>query len=254
MSRRLWGGALVLVALGSVLVFARATGSTATAAPAPPDGPVRPRRVLLIGDSIMTQGGPAAKELLERDGVVVRLDGVPGSAPIPLAGFPDWRRRAAADAAEFRPDTAVVLFTGNYTRIANLHDEPDLCRAWGSAVRDIAVELRAAGATRVVIAESVPGVWLLSPDQVFACESAAVAGMRGVEVVDAGGVLGAIGQPRTRVEALPACDGGPAVTVRTPDIHVTPLGGARLGRRIASIVDPYVTPPPPACADRYALG
>jgi hypothetical protein len=115
----------------------------------------------------------------------------------------------------------------------------------------MATELLASGAHRVIVAESVPGQWLIPPDEAFACERGGVVDVPHVEAVDVGGVLGAVSRPRTRVETWPACDGGPPVVLRTADIHTTLAGASRVGRALAATIDPAGIPAPPAfCADR----
>jgi hypothetical protein len=207
--------------------------------------------VLLLGDSIMGQASPTAEALLTGQGMTVLARGISGSAPVPLPNSVDWPTEAGVLGAQFHPDVVVILFTGNYTRLVNLNDDAALCHAWGDAVRQMAAELLAGGARRVIVAESVPGEWLIPPDQAFACETLALVGVRGADVADAGGVLGAPGSPRTRVEALPACDGGAPVVLRTADIHSTQAGASRVGRALAATIDPAgISAPPAFCADR----
>jgi hypothetical protein len=207
--------------------------------------------VLLLGDSIMGQAGPTTEALLTGQGMAVLLRGIGGSAPVPVPNSVDWVAEAGVLGAQFHPDVAVILFTGNYTRLVNMNDDPALCQAWGDGVRRMATELLASGARRVIVAESVPGQWLIPPDEAFACERVGVVDVPHVEAVDAGGVLGAVGSPRTRVEALPACDGGPPVVLRAADIHTTLAGASRVGRALAATIDPVGIPAPPAlCADR----
>lgn len=206
--------------------------------------------VLLIGDSIVGLAGQRAAAHLQQLGVPVFVDAVGGSSPIgEFPGNVDWVSRAVRDARRYHPGTAIVMFTGNYPRKVTLPADEALCHEWGAATRQIVETLLRSGTGRVVVAESVPGRWSFDPDAAYGCEVEAIKHLP-VAFIDAGGAVGAVGSPRRRVDALPACDGGPPVTVRTKDIHVTFAGADRIGRFLAAVVDTRIAPPAATCADR----
>jgi hypothetical protein len=206
--------------------------------------------VLLLGDSLMVQAAPFASAELTDAGLRVAVAAFGGTSPIwSMPGNIDWLNVTRTNATAHRPRTAVILFTGNYNRRVALPTDDRLCREWGTYVSRMVGILAAAGTTRVLVARSVPGPWLFNPDDVFRCESAALDGSS-ARLVDVGGVVGAVGSPRTRVETLPACDGGAPVQVRTADVHVTTAGAQRLGQQIAHLVKGDIPGPDESCALR----
>jgi hypothetical protein len=219
---------------------------------APTCGGTRPgtTRVLLLGDSILRLAAPSATGQLEAHGVQVRVEARDGSGPVSWPGNVDWTAIARGAARAFRPDVVLIMFTGNYTRKVTPRTDPGVCAEWGRGTAAViaAVRPRRAATPRVIVAESVPGHWTLDPDDAFACEVDGTRGIANVTFVDAGGIVGDPRAPRTRVETLPSCAGGPPVTLRTQDIHVTPAGARRLGTYLASLLDSAVAPPPRNCA------
>jgi hypothetical protein len=206
--------------------------------------------VLLLGDCIMLMGGTHAVPLLRAEGLSVVLDAHGGTSPIgKYPGNIDWVSRTYDIARRLNPHTVMIMFNGNYPRVVRMPEDRALCRKWGVRVRSMVEALQEVGTRRILVAESVPGQWSFQPDDVFKCESAALQGSP-AELVDVGGVVGALDSPRTRVEALPSCDGGADVVMRTADVHVTDAGARRIARRLASLVDRRVPPPPPSCAER----
>jgi hypothetical protein len=71
-----------------------------------------PQRVLLVGDSILRQTGPAVADALG-EGFAVRNTAVNGSGLL-TPRFYDWTDRLAEE-LRLAPDVVVVSFIGNYT-------------------------------------------------------------------------------------------------------------------------------------------
>ncbi|MCU1460033.1 MAG: hypothetical protein JWO37_108 [Acidimicrobiales bacterium] len=206
--------------------------------------------MLLLGDSILHLAAPTATDQLEAHGVEVHLEARDGTSPVSWPGNVDWTAIARDAAQSFRPDVVLIMFTGNYTRKITPTADPGICAEWGRGTAAMIAAVRPGRATtpRVIVAESVPGYWTLNPDDAFACEIDGTRGIANVTFVDAGGIVGDPRAPRTRIETLPSCDGGPPVALRTADVHVTPAGARRLGTYLASLIDPAVAPPPRDCA------
>jgi hypothetical protein len=94
---------------GGVAVLALlAVGVAAGEALTPPT-----EHVLLVGDSIMRQTGPALTRQLG-EGYAVHNEGVNGSGLL-TPGIFDWPDQLEQDLARTDPDVVVVLFIGNYT-------------------------------------------------------------------------------------------------------------------------------------------
>jgi hypothetical protein len=73
----------------------------------------RPTRVLLVGDSILRQTGPALASRLGED-FRVRNAAVNGSGLL-TPQVVDWPRRLTTNLARTRPEVVVFAFIGNYT-------------------------------------------------------------------------------------------------------------------------------------------
>src|SRR4051812_7951313 len=74
---------------------------------------IQPERVLLVGDSIMRQTGPALDDSFGRD-VSIDNEAVNGSGLLTPHDV-DWPKRLARLVADDDPAVVVFLFIGNYT-------------------------------------------------------------------------------------------------------------------------------------------
>lgn len=93
---------------GIALLGLLAAGAVAGEVATPPT-----EHVLLVGDSIMRQTGPALGRQLGDD-FTVHNEGVNGSGLL-TPGFFDWPDHLEQDLERTDPDVVVVLFIGNYT-------------------------------------------------------------------------------------------------------------------------------------------
>jgi hypothetical protein len=130
--------------------------------------PAKPTvKVLLIGDSIMKQGGAFVGDELRSmpgvDNVEVRNEGRNGTGPLTPHLF-DWYAATKRYLAEQHPDIVVVLFVGNYTSTDLYRDrngvlvEPygsDFFRAWEYETRRI-VQLAAGSGADVYLVDPPP--------------------------------------------------------------------------------------------------
>jgi hypothetical protein len=140
---------------------------------APVDPPVTatpvasPARVLLIGDSILRQTGPALAHVLG-DRAVVRNVAVNGSGLLTPRFF-DWPARVDAELARATPDVVVVSFIGNYTgdpaglwttadgRTVESIESPDFAPEWGRQTDALLADIAPTGAQVVlVLPPSIP--------------------------------------------------------------------------------------------------
>jgi hypothetical protein len=134
--------------------------------PAPASVPA-PQRVLLVGDSILRQTGPALAERLGPT-YAVRNIAVNGSGLL-TPRFYDWADRLGEELAMIRPDLVVVSFIGNYTGDARglwvAEDgttveeisSPTFSREWEHQTDAVMAALEPTGATVVlVLPPSIP--------------------------------------------------------------------------------------------------
>lgn len=145
--------------LGGLVVLALLAGGVAVGAVLDPPT----EHVLLVGDSIMRQTGPALTRQLGDD-YTVHNEGVNGSGLLTPALF-DWPDQLEQALVRTDPDVVVFLFIGNYT------DDPD--EFWaapgGRRVRDIGSAAfsrewgRQADAAMAAIADSGAQVVLVLP-------------------------------------------------------------------------------------------
>src|SRR6516225_400571 len=70
------------------------------------------RKVLLIGDSIMQQAGPAATGDLSREGYQAQVQAYFGTGLLDTRF--DWLGKMRQLVDQYRPDIVVVEFVGNY--------------------------------------------------------------------------------------------------------------------------------------------
>jgi hypothetical protein len=146
------------VVLGFLAGQAEPVPTVAHPVATPGDGPAR---VLLVGDSILRQTGPAlAAEL--GDGYAVRNVAVNGSGLLTPGVF-DWPVRLDEELALVTPDVVVVSFLGNYTdepdelwvdesghTIASIED-PALPAAWGRQADALMAAIAPTGAEVVLV-------------------------------------------------------------------------------------------------------
>jgi hypothetical protein len=186
-----------------------------------------PRRVLLVGDSVMNQvAPPLARDLPDDD---VRNESVYGSGLL-TPDYLDWPAQLRTLLDRYHPDEVIFLFVGNYElggsegyttaqghHVADRQD-PTFFRAWQAQAQRMTDATEAAGADVV---------WVLPPPMAHADDQAVVDGLRdgyeqlGTSTVDAD-------------DALADDDGGFVARWRDPDgVHLDPEGARRLAALIA---------------------
>lgn len=228
-------------AAGLVILALLAGGVAVSAAVRPPT-----EHVLLVGDSIMRQTGPALARQLG-DGYTVHNAGVNGSGLLTPAFF-DWSDQLEQDLARTDPDVVVFLFIGNYT------DDPAefWTTASGRRIRDVGSAAftrewgRQADAAMAAIAETGAQVVLVLPPPMATDEFQAVvdrlrdeyervaADWPFVRLVDAADAVG--GPNGEWVSQLPDGDGR-ELYVRVPDtVHLAEHGQRLLAREIVPAV------------------
>jgi len=191
-------------------------------------------QVLLVGDSIMRQTGPALTRQLG-DGSTVHNEGVNGSGLLTPAFF-DWEDQLEESLVRTDPDIVVMLFIGNYTDDpAEFWATPDgkpipsvqapgFASAWGRQV-DAAMAAIAESGARVVLVLPPPMVTpeLQAVVDALRAEYEQVAGDRDfVTLADAAEAVG--GENGEWVAELPAGDGSMR-PVRVPDtVHLADHG------------------------------
>jgi uncharacterized protein len=234
--RRLVPGAMLLVLL--------AGGVAAGEGLTPPT-----THVLLVGDSILRQTGPALGDLLG-DGSTVHNDGVNSSGLLTPEVF-DWRDRLGQELVRTDPDVVVMLFIGNYTDdrdhlwhlpnggVVRDVEDPAFAREWGHQADLLMAEIAPRG---------IPVVLVLPPPMPTEELQGVVAALRTeyeriarewpqVRLVDAADVLG--GPNGEWVGELPVIPGGPPRTVRVADgVHLTDAGQRLLAEAIAPAIRP----------------
>ena len=190
--------------------------------------------VLLVGDSIMRQTGPALTRQVG-DEYTVHNEGVNGSGLLTPSVF-DWSDQLEQDLVRTDPDVVVMLFIGNYTddpaefwttargEPVRRAGAPAFAREWGRQV-DAAMAAIAETGARVVL--------VLPPPMATADLQAVVDALRAeyervasdwgfVTLADATAAVG--GQNGEWVAELPGGDGS-SRPVRVPDtVHLAPHG------------------------------
>jgi hypothetical protein len=202
--------------------------------------------VLLVGDSIMRQTGPALTRQLG-DEYTVHNEGVNGSGLL-TPGFFDWADQLEQDLVRTDPDVVVMLFIGNYTEdLGELWSTPEgevirsvgaphFAREWGRQV-DAAMAAIAESGARVVL--------VLPPPMVTPELQAVVDGLRAeyqraaaewdfITLADAADAVG--GENGEWVAGLPAGDGS-LRPVRVPDtVHLAEHGQRLVAREIVGAI------------------
>ncbi len=202
--------------------------------------------VLLVGDSILRQTGPALTRQLGDDHTV-HNEGVNGSGLLTPAVF-DWPEEMEEDLWRTDPDVVVMLFIGNYTddpaqywttpRGVAVSDvgAPAFAREWGRQV-DAAMAAIAETGARVVLVLPPP----MATDHLQAVVDALRAEYERVaedgDVVALADATEAVGGENGEwVAALPAGD-GTVRPVRVPDaVHLAAHGQRLVAREIAHAV------------------
>jgi uncharacterized protein len=205
--------------------------------------------VLLVGDSIMRQGGEYVERQLEADpqvgGVSVRNAGKNGSGLLTPDVY-DWHSEADDLIDRYEPEVVVVLFIGNYT------SEDFYVDAQGNEITDYTPEFFDAWGTEAdrlmeVLTQDGAVVYLVQPPPMASEEGQRRAdALRtvyqgvaerwpGTGIVDGGSLAGPDGGFTWE---LP--DGeGQLQPVRGDDsVHLTAFGAERLAADIASTITP----------------
>ncbi len=202
--------------------------------------------VLLVGDSIMRQTGPALTRQLG-DEYTVHNEGVNGSGLLTPAVF-DWADQLEQDLVRTDPDVVVMLFIGNYTddpdelwttaagEVVDSVHRPAFAREWGRQV-DAAMAAIAESGARVVLVLPPPmvtGELQAVVDALRAEYERVAADWDFVTLADAARAVG--GENGQWVATLP--DGaGIERPVRVPDtVHLAVHGQRLVAREIATTI------------------
>ena len=114
------------------------------------------RKVLLIGDSIMQQAGPAATGDLSREGYQAQVQAYFGTGLLDTRF--DWLGKMRQLVDQYRPDIVVVEFVGNYggfgTRPGISEMSPQFYAAWATAAQQ---------ATDILTSRHAQVYWVLGP-------------------------------------------------------------------------------------------
>jgi len=202
--------------------------------------------VLLVGDSIMRQTGPALTRQLG-DEYTVHNEGVNGSGLLTPAVF-DWADQLEQDLVRTDPDLVVMLFIGNYTddpdelwttatgEVVDSVHRPAFAREWGRQV-DAAMAAIAESGARVVLVLPPPmvtGELQAVVDALRAEYERVAADWDFVTLADATTAVG--GENGEWVASLPAGDGSMR-PVRVPDtVHLAVHGQRLVAREIATTI------------------
>jgi hypothetical protein len=128
---------------------------------ATPAGAEAPQRVLLVGDSILRQTGPALADSLGA-GFSVRNVAVNGSGLLTPRFF-DWPARVDGELDRITPDLVVVSFIGNYTgdpaglwttadgHVVESIEDPTFAVEWGRQTEALLDTLAPTGARVVLV-------------------------------------------------------------------------------------------------------
>ncbi|MET0160595.1 MAG: GDSL-type esterase/lipase family protein [Acidimicrobiales bacterium] len=204
-----------------------------------------PTRVLLVGDSVMRQLGPALADQLPDD-VRVRNEAVSGSGLL-SPWFVDWPRNLDRVLDRYDADVVVFLFVGNYDlggprefetasgeRIPD-RTSPLFFRAWRAKAEQMTERA----------AEEADVTWILPPPMSGPDGQAVVDGLRadyrqvaedtGAGLIDAYDVLAR--PDGAFLGEAPGPDGAP-VPLRSPDgVHLARAGAARLATLVEDHLD-----------------
>ena len=196
-----------------------------------------PRRVLLVGDSVMNQTGAALTNILQDDDV--RNEGVNGSGLL-TPDYLDWPAQLRGLLDRYDPDVVVFLFVGNFDlgtgetyttadgHVIESRRDPAFYRAWQAQAQRMTDQADEAGADVL---------WVLPPPMRNAADQAEVDQLRdayeqlGTDTVDANDVLA-----DDNGDFLAEADDGTAL--RNADgVHLANEGARRLAQLIADEIN-----------------
>lgn len=211
---------------------------------------LQPDRVLLSGDSILRQTGPALDNSFGRD-VEVTNKAVNGSGLL-TPGDVDWVKRLERQVADDDPAVVVFLFIGNYTDTDLFPDDagnpiqknsPEFFAAWGREADRMMQVLEDAGSEAAVF-------WVLPPPQISPENRATTTGLRqayvdlaerwpAITLIDANDALAG---PNGEYLGSITNRQGEVVDLRAPDtVHLSDAGARRLARTINNAIDPALS-------------
>jgi hypothetical protein len=210
---------------------------------------LQPDHVLLAGDSILRQTGPALDNTFGRD---VEIDNkAVNNSGLLTPGYVDWVKRLERQVDDGDPAAVVFLFIGNYTDTDYFVDDagrqvmkntPEFFEAWGHEADRLMQVLKDAGSEAAVY-------WVLPPPELSPDNQATTTGLRQVytELADRWPAI-------TLIDANDALAGpngeylssitnrqGDTVPLRVPDtVHLTDVGARRLARTIHNAIEPHL--------------
>lgn len=204
-------------------------------------------RVLLSGDSILRQTGPALDNSFGRD---VEIDNkAVNNSGLLTPGYVDWVKRLERQVTDEDPAAVVFLFIGNYTDTDLYSDDagnpilkntPEFFAAWGQQADRMMQVLEDAGSEADVF-------WVLPPPQLSPDNQATTTGLRqaytdlaerwpAVTLIDANDALAG---PNGEYLGSVTNRQGDVVPLRAPDtVHLSDAGARRLARTIHEAIDP----------------
>lgn len=195
--------------------------------------------VLLAGDSILRQTGPALDDSFGWQ-YVIENKAVNNSGLL-TPGFVDWVARLDRLVEEKQPDKVVLLFIGNYTDTDYWVDDegnpvmkntPEFFAAWGEQADEM---------MRVLDGSGAEVYWVLPPPEFTEANQATTEGLRreyealaerwpAVHLIDANDALAG---PDGEYLATITNRHGEVVPLRVPDtVHLAEAGQRRLARLI----------------------
>jgi hypothetical protein len=200
-----------------------------------PTEQLRTERVLLVGDSLMTDAADRLTERLTDMRVPHLVRAYPGSGLFGTFGFVHWPTEAPRLVESFDPTIVVVELCCNYRPPYPTDEQgrpirpgtPEFSAAWGAAARDFGEALAAKGAKLF---------WVLTPPASDPANTQAIidpindttfanAGPLDLELIDwIGPFTNGTGKYR---ETILTADG--PVQVRRDGLHFTPAGGRLAG-------------------------
>ncbi len=205
-----------------------------------------PEHLLLVGDSIMRQTGPALTRQLG-DGSTVQNEAVNGSGLLTPAFF-DWEDQLEESLVRTDPDVVVMLFIGNYTddpaefwaipdgEPIRSVQAPGFASAWGRQVDEAMTAIAESGA-RVVLVLPPPMVTpeLQAVVDALRAEYEQVAVDRDfVTLADAAEAVG--GENGEWVAELPAGDGSMRPVRVADTVHLADHGQRLVAREILQAI------------------
>lgn len=204
-------------------------------------------RVLLAGDSILRQTGPALDNGFGRD---VEIDNkAVNNSGLLTPDYIDWVKRLERQVSDDDPAAVVFLFIGNYTDTDFYVDDagnpvmkntPAFFETWGQQADRLMQVLEDVGSEADVF-------WVLPPPQVSPENQATTEGLRRayvdlaerwptITLIDANDALAG---PNGEYLGSITNRQGDVIDLRAPDtVHLSDTGARRLARTIHNAVDP----------------